>query len=89
MYIEADTLTIYHIETAEADKIVAEGPPGQNAPAARDLDERPRIRARAQVIEYYQREDRVHLRTQAPGAREDGSSSLPVTPSTITSRTSW
>jgi lipopolysaccharide export system protein LptA len=69
--IVADKLTIYH-ETAEADKIVAEGNPAkmQQLPA---LDE-PMVRARAQTIEYYKLEDRVHLKIDAHITRDDGSS---------------
>ena len=62
MYIEADTLTIYHIE-AEADKIVAEGTPARMRQRP-DMEKGP-VHARALVIEYYQREEKVHLRTQA------------------------
>jgi len=69
--IVADKITIYH-ETAEADKIVAEGRPAKmkQLPA---LDE-PMIRARAQTIEYYKLEDRVHLKIDAHITRDDGSS---------------
>jgi lipopolysaccharide export system protein LptA len=75
--IVADTLTIYH-ETEEADKIVAEGKPAkmQQRPA---VDE-PLVRARAEVIEYYKIEDRVHLKNDAYITRDDGSS---VTGNTI------
>jgi len=62
MHIEADTLTIYHIE-AEADKIVAEGTPAKMRQRP-DMEKGP-VHARALVIEYYQREEKVHLRTQA------------------------
>ena len=62
MHIEADTLTIYHIE-AEADKIVAEGTPARMRQRP-DMEKGP-VHARALVIEYYQREEKVHLRTQA------------------------
>lgn len=69
--IVADKLTIYH-ETAEANKIVAVGNPAkmQQLPA---LDE-PMVRARAQTIEYYKLEDRVHLKIDAHITRDDGSS---------------
>jgi len=69
--IVADTITIYH-ETAEADKIVAEGKPAtmQQRPA---VDE-PMVRARAETIEYYKLEDRVHLQVNAHITRDDGSS---------------
>jgi lipopolysaccharide export system protein LptA len=62
MHIEADTLTIYHIE-AEADKIVAEGTPARMRQRP-DMEKGP-VYARALVIEYYQREEKVHLQTQA------------------------
>ncbi len=69
--ILADTITIYH-ETEEADKIVAEGKPAkmEQRPA---VDE-PMVRARAEVIEYYKVEDRVHLKINAHITRDDGSS---------------
>lgn len=69
--IVADKLTIYH-ETAEADKIVAVGKPArmQQLPA---LDE-PMVRARAEIIEYYKVEDRVHLKINAHITSDDGSS---------------
>jgi len=68
--IVADKLTIYH-ETAQADKIVAEGKPAkmQQKPA---VDE-PLVRAHAQVIEYFKNEDRVHLRLDAQ-ITQDGAS---------------
>lgn len=68
--IEADTLTIFH-ETVQADKIVAEGKPAkmQQRPAVGE----PLVRARAEVIEYYKSEDRVHLRINAY-ITQDGSS---------------
>lgn len=70
MDIVADTLTIFH-ETAEADKIIAEGKPAKmhQRPA---LDE-PLVRARAEIIEYYKTEDRVHLKINAH-ITQDGSS---------------
>ncbi len=70
MDIVADTLTIYH-EKAEADKIVAEGKPAkmQQQPA---VDE-PLVKARAEIIEYYKIEDKVHLKINAH-ITQDGSS---------------
>ena len=62
MHIEGDTLTIYHIE-AEADKIVAEGRPAKMRQRP-DLEKGP-VHARALVIEYYQREQKVHLQDEA------------------------
>ena len=69
--IVADKLTIYH-ENDDADKIVAIGNPAKmkQRPA---LDE-PMVRARAQTIEYYKLEDRVHLKMDAHITRDDGSS---------------
>ena len=60
--ILADTITIYH-ETDQADKIIAEGKPArmEQKPA---VDE-PLVRARAEIIEYYKLEDRVHLKVNA------------------------
>jgi lipopolysaccharide export system protein LptA len=68
--IVADTLTIYH-EKAQADKIVAEGKPAkmQQRPA---VDE-PLVKARAEIIEYYKIEDKVHLKINAH-ITQDGSS---------------
>lgn len=70
MDIEADKITIYHA-TAQADKIVAEGKPArmQQKPA---VDE-PLVRARAEVIEYFKTENRVHL-TKDAHITQDGSS---------------
>lgn len=70
MDIEADKLTIFH-ETAQADKIVAEGKPArmQQKPA---VDE-PMVRAHAEIIEYYKIEERVHLRIDAH-INQDGAS---------------
>jgi len=62
MHIEGDTLTIYHIE-AEADKIVAEGRPAKMRQRP-DMEKGP-VHARALVIEYYQREQKVHLQDEA------------------------
>lgn len=68
--IVADTITIFH-ETAQADKIVAEGKPAtmKQKPA---VDE-PMVQARAEIIEYYKVEDRVHLKINAH-ITQDGSS---------------
>ncbi len=68
--ILADTITIFH-ETAQADKIVAEGKPAemQQQPAA----DEPLVKASAEVIEYYKIEDRVHLRVNAQFT-QDGAS---------------
>lgn len=68
--IVADTITIFH-ETAQADKIVAEGKPAkmQQKPA---VDEA-LVRAQAEIIEYYKVEDRVHLRINAH-ITQDGAS---------------
>ena len=68
--IEADKITIYHA-TAQADKIIAEGKPArmQQKPA---VDE-PLVRARAEVIEYFKIENRVHL-TKDAHITQDGSS---------------
>ena len=70
MDIVADTITIFH-ETAQADKIVAEGKPAkmQQKPS---VDE-PLVRARAEIIEYYKIEDRVHLKINAH-ITQDGAS---------------
>jgi lipopolysaccharide export system protein LptA len=62
MHIEADRVTIYHNE-AEADKIVARGRPAKMRQRP-DLEKGP-VHARALVIEYYQREQKVHLREEA------------------------
>ncbi len=68
--IVADTLTIFH-ETAQADKIIAEGTPAkmQQIPA---VDE-PMVQAQAEIIEYYKVEERVHLKINAH-ITQDGSS---------------
>ena len=70
MDIVADVLTIFH-ETAQADKIVAEGKPAkmQQRPAVGE----PMVRARAEIIEYFKVEDRVHLKINAHIV-QDGSS---------------
>ena len=62
MHIEADRVTIYHIE-AEADKIVARGKPAKMRQRP-DLEKGP-VHARALIIEYYQREQKVQLREEA------------------------
>ena len=62
MHIEADRVTIYHIE-AEADKIVARGQPAKMRQRP-DLEKGP-VHARALIIEYYQREQKVLLREEA------------------------
>ena len=69
MHIEADKITIYHVNE-DADKIVAEGSPAH-------MQQRPEIdkglmHARANIIEYYKAEDRVHLRDNAQ-VEQDGS----------------
>ncbi|MEM8562688.1 MAG: lipopolysaccharide transport periplasmic protein LptA [Pseudomonadota bacterium] len=69
--IVADELTIYH-ETQEADKIVAVGNPARMK--QRPQINEPMVRARAQVIEYFKIEDRVHLKDNAYITRDDGSS---------------
>ena len=68
--IVADTLTIFH-ETAQADKIVAEGKPAkmQQRPEVGE----PLVRARAEIIEYYKTEERVNLKINA-FITQDGSS---------------
>ena len=70
MDIVADKITIYH-ETAQADKIVAEGNPAkmQQKPAV----DKPLVRARARIIEYFKIEDRVHLQNDAH-ITQDGTS---------------
>lgn len=69
--IVADKLTIYH-ENAEADKIVAIGTPAKMK--QRPAVDEPMVRARAEIIEYYKIEDRVHLKVNAFITRDDGSS---------------
>ncbi|MEP1470720.1 MAG: lipopolysaccharide transport periplasmic protein LptA [Halieaceae bacterium] len=69
MHIEADKITIYHVDE-DADKIVAEGTPAH-------MQQRPEVdkglmHARANIIEYYKAEDRVHLRDNAQ-VEQDGS----------------
>jgi lipopolysaccharide export system protein LptA len=68
--IVADTITIFH-ETAQADKIVAEGKPArmQQQPAK----DEPLVKANAEIIEYYKIEDRVHLKVNAQFT-QDGAS---------------
>jgi lipopolysaccharide export system protein LptA len=69
MRLEADKLTIYHV-TDEVDRIVAEGRPAkmQQQP---ELDKGV-VHAHADVIEFFKREDRVHLQTNAR-IEQDGS----------------
>jgi lipopolysaccharide export system protein LptA len=62
MHIEADRVTIYHVE-ADADKIVARGRPAKMRQRP-DLEKGP-VHARALTIEYYQREQKVQLREEA------------------------
>jgi len=69
LHIEADKITIYHVKE-EADKIVAEGAPAH-------MQQRPELdkglmHARANIIEYYKAEDRIHLRDNAQ-VEQDGS----------------
>ena len=70
MDIVADTITIFH-ETAQADKIVAEGKPAKMH--QRPQIGEPLIRATAEIIEYYKTEERVHLKINAY-ITQDGSS---------------
>ena len=62
MHIEADKLTIYHVEE-DADKIVAEGSPAK----MRQRPDRDKgfVHARARIIKYYKSEQKVHLQTNA------------------------
>lgn len=69
MYIEADELTIYHINE-EADKIVAVGKPAKMRQRP-DAEKGP-VHARASRIEYFRDEERVHLQTDAR-IEQDGS----------------
>ena len=62
MHIEADRVTIYHVE-ADADKIVAWGRPAKMRQQP-DL-EKGLVHAHALIIEYYQREQKVLLREEA------------------------
>tara|TARA_R110002110_G_scaffold91264_2_gene237630 strand:+ start:256179 stop:256841 length:663 start_codon:yes stop_codon:yes gene_type:complete len=62
MHIEADTLTIYH-DADQADKIVAEGNPAKLRQRP-DAEKGP-VYARANVIEYYQLEEKVHFKDNA------------------------
>jgi lipopolysaccharide export system protein LptA len=68
--IEADKITIYHA-SAQADKIVAEGKPAkmQQKPAV----DKPLVKARAEMIEYFKNEDRVHLTRNAYITQDDSS----------------
>ena len=67
--IEADEVTVYHIEQ-EADKIVARGKPArlQQQPEP----EKGLMKARAHTIEYYKNDDRVQLLNNA-SIEQDGS----------------
>ncbi len=67
--IEADVVTIYHVEQ-DADKIVAQGKPArmQQQPEP----EKGLIKAEAETIEYYKNEDRVQLLDSAR-IQQDGS----------------
>ncbi|MEM1112034.1 MAG: lipopolysaccharide transport periplasmic protein LptA [Pseudomonadota bacterium] len=62
LHIEADRITIYRI-VEDADKIVAEGDPVYME--QQPEPEKPLMRARARIIEYYKTEDRVHMRKDA------------------------
>jgi lipopolysaccharide export system protein LptA len=69
LHITADKITIYSIEE-EADKIIAKGKPAllrQQPELEKGL-----IQARANVIEYYKKEARVHLKQDAR-IEQDGS----------------
>jgi lipopolysaccharide export system protein LptA len=67
--IDADKLTIYHM-SEELDQVIAEGSPAtlQQQP---DAEGGP-VNARAHIITYYRKEDRVHLQREAHIER-DGS----------------
>jgi lipopolysaccharide export system protein LptA len=67
LHIEADKITIFRI-VEEADKIVAEGVPARLRQQP-NIEEGP-VHARAEVIEYYKDEDRVHLKRDARIERE-------------------
>lgn len=69
LHIEADKITIYHAEQ-DADKIIAEGSPAQLQ--QQPDPEKGLVKARADIIEYYKNEDRVHLRNNAH-IEQDGS----------------
>lgn len=62
MHIEADRVTIYHID-ADADKIVARGQPAKMRQRP-DLEKGP-VHAHALIIEYYQQQQKVKLRQEA------------------------
>lgn len=70
MDIQADELTIYH-DREKTDKIIAKGTPAklQQQP---EIDEAI-IHAEANIIEYYQLEEKVHLRVKAH-ITQDGAS---------------
>lgn len=62
LHIEADRITVYH-RRDEADRIVAQGSPAR-------LQQQPEpdkgiVRASAEVIEYFKKEERVQLRNNA------------------------
>ena len=68
--ITADRITFYRIDDQEGDKIVAEGSPAR-------MQQQPEpdsalMHAHGDVIEYYRREERVHLRDNAQ-VEQDGS----------------
>ncbi|MFT6289408.1 MAG: lipopolysaccharide export system protein LptA [Alcanivorax sp.] len=67
--IEADKITVHHV-TEEADKIVAEGKPAHMQQIS-EADKAP-IHARADTIEYFKTEERVHLSKNAQ-VEQDGS----------------
>ncbi len=67
--IEADAVTIYH-EREEADRIVAVGKPARMQ--QRPNPEKGTVHASALTIEYFKREERVHLQDQAY-IEQDGS----------------
>lgn len=69
MHIEADKITIYHAEE-DADKIVAEGRPARMRQQP-ELD-KGIVYARAHTIEYFKREERVHLETNASIEQDGG-----------------
>ena len=62
MHIEADKLTIYHVND-DADRIVALGRPAKMRQQP-ELEKGP-VHAQANKIEFFKREERVHLQTNA------------------------
>jgi lipopolysaccharide export system protein LptA len=70
LHISADKITIFRI-VEEADKIVARGTPAQLQ--QQPDPEKGLVYARANVIEYYKMEARIHLRKDAQ-IEQDGSS---------------